>query len=243
MKHNRDDNKKSPAGQRGPTGLIIRKQSIVSEGEVDTEVEGGVGAHRHKLLGTFAHGAVHTEEHIKSGGVEIEHPAKAHAIGTHSEVHVGREALDGVHVSRDASLGPGVFAGEACGAEEAEVQLAVHGQGIVDTHVEGGMEGARTRADVAHVGELVQVLEVVGEAVPLVLKGVGGITIGAEHIGVGLDGAVAVGRCVLGVGEVDEAQVESSQREGEVAPLILGTEVKGYTEAVGTKGVLAVEVA
>ena len=54
---------------------------IDSEREVDAEVDRGVAVERQALFGKLAEGAVHAQEQVEAGGVQIGYPAESYAVG------------------------------------------------------------------------------------------------------------------------------------------------------------------
>lgn len=149
-------------------GAAFVSQAEISEGEVDTEVEGGVGVEGYKLFGDLTECVVHAQEEVEALRVHTDHPTECGAIGSDAEIDIGREAFHGGDIGRESCLGPGVASGNAGAAEEAESELAVIGKGVLGAEVECGVEGGGAAAYVAVVGELVELVEIVAQAVPLV---------------------------------------------------------------------------
>lgn len=85
----------------------------MSDREVDTEIEGGVGVKGHTLLGELADGVVHAGKEVEAGSMEVKKPAEAAAPGAYSSVDVKRYNLDGTHIGRQAELSPTILAVDA----------------------------------------------------------------------------------------------------------------------------------
>lgn len=147
--------------------------------EVEAEGDGGVGTEGYSLFGNLAEGVVLGQEELEADGgdAEVGNPAEAAAEGTDGTVDGQRDVLHGEVVGREAEVGPGVVTGDAGGVQQAEGDLAVHRQGVFGAEVEGSVEHLRAPPLITHVVELVEFLEVVAQAVPFVVEGVGGVVV------------------------------------------------------------------
>ena len=137
---------------------------------VETYVNAGVGAERDKLLAHLAQDVVHADEDVEALGVSVDHPSAAGCEAVHGEAHATVEPAQRSHVGTHTTLGPCVFAVEACGAERTELQLTIEREHVFCAKVERGTYAGGTSALVALVSKVGEVGYLVRLLVALTLE-------------------------------------------------------------------------
>ena len=111
-----------------------------SEGEVEAEIEVEVGVEGDALLGEFAGDVVGGYEEVEARGFEIDDASERGPECAHAYVDACGDEADGLDVGREAEVGPGEGAVEACGAQESEFGATVDGECVLCGEVHRGSD-------------------------------------------------------------------------------------------------------
>ena len=137
---------------------------------VETYVNAGVGAERDEFLAHLTQDVVHAEEDVEALGMSVDHPSAAGCEAVNGEAHATVEPVKRSHVGTHTTLGPCVFAVEACGAERTELQLAVEREHVFRADVQRGADTGGAAALVALVSKVGEVGYLVRILVALTLE-------------------------------------------------------------------------
>ena len=80
---------------------------------------------------------VHAEEEVEAGGVHIQHPSEVCSICAYTEIDICREYFHRSHIGRETELCTGERTVDSCRVDKTEVEVAIIGEDIIHTEIEG----------------------------------------------------------------------------------------------------------